>query len=665
MHLHPQTVEMKETSAPFHTRRAACLMTMLALLFSSAILASAATVLGPWVPVFKGIDHAVGTNTTTGGGFPHLQVVHFIRVDLTDPDIQIYASPRVTNVTWVANVAEVAGYTTTNFLKRNALQVAVNANSFYTASGGLPSYTASEGSTFNASQLLISRGQVVSSQDSSDDPSVLMFTSNNVATFIATNWPPRSTAGIYTAFAGPYSVLVNGVNVGSNYINSALSIHGLEPRTAYGLSKDRRYLFLLTIDGRQGGYSDGALDWETAAWLLLAGAWDGANMDGGGSTCMVMQDSTGRPVPLNRESSSPAVGRERTVGPHLGVYAKPLPGFFTNIVVLADDTAATVTWSTISPSTTQLRYGPTTNMSLTTPLNSAMVTNHAVLLTNLTPNTEYYYAAVSTIGANQYVSSNLFFMTTNYVISATLFDITNAWRFTTDNLDGVNWKAPAYNDLPWGDPASGMLWADYRGANIDIPMLQTEMPLSPDTGFPYVTYYFRTHFPFAGVAPGVEIQLQAYLDDGAVLYLNGVEIQRLHMAAAPAVINNATLANGYFCATGNATCPEDFAISGPIISTNLVNGDNVLAVEVHNYNAGSPDVTFGLAANCTKPYTLNPRLGMTRSGADVTLSWDRGGFVLQEAVSPAGPWVNVAGPVFTSPFTATNSGATRFFRLAK
>ena len=56
---------MKETSAPFHTRRAACLMTMLALLFSSAILAPAATVLGPWVPVFKGIDHAVGTNTTT------------------------------------------------------------------------------------------------------------------------------------------------------------------------------------------------------------------------------------------------------------------------------------------------------------------------------------------------------------------------------------------------------------------------------------------------------------------------------------------------------------------------------------------------------------------------------------------------------------------------
>ena len=47
----------------------------------------AGTVLGPWVPLFRGIEHAVGTNTAAGGGFPELEVIHCLRVDLTDPGI--------------------------------------------------------------------------------------------------------------------------------------------------------------------------------------------------------------------------------------------------------------------------------------------------------------------------------------------------------------------------------------------------------------------------------------------------------------------------------------------------------------------------------------------------------------------------------------------------
>ena len=55
----------------------------------------AATVLGPWVPLFDGIDHAVGTNTSGGGGMPDLMVMYALRVDLTDTNIQFYASPRI------------------------------------------------------------------------------------------------------------------------------------------------------------------------------------------------------------------------------------------------------------------------------------------------------------------------------------------------------------------------------------------------------------------------------------------------------------------------------------------------------------------------------------------------------------------------------------------
>jgi len=61
------------------------------------------------------------------------------------------------------------------------------------------------------------------------------------------------------------------------------------------------------------------------------------------------------------------------------------------------------------------------------------------------------------------------------------------------------------------------------------------------------------------------------------------------------VISNSTLASAYNCSSGDATCPYVFTIAGDLI-TNLVSGDNVLAVEAHNYKTNSSDVTFGSAA---------------------------------------------------------------------
>jgi exopolysaccharide biosynthesis protein len=643
-----------------HDGRAA--LALLALTLATTLAATAGTVLGPWVPRFQGVEFAAGTNTPGGGGFPNLQVAYFVRVDLTDTNVQLYASPRIPT-SYQVNYRETQGYTTTNFLKNHNLQVAINANSFFLpGESGSPGYTLAEGTAFNASGLLFSQGVQVSPQSTSEDCSALMFTSNNVATFIPTNWPVAPTNGIFTAVSGLYPILVNGVNIGSNYLGSG-GVHSIQPRTLFGLSQNRRYLYLLAIDGRQTGYSEGAYDWEAAAWLVLAGASDGVNMDGGGSTCLARADSTGHPIAVNRDSASPAVGRERTVGAHFGVYASPLPGFFNDVTPQPDNTTATITWTTISPATTQLRYGLTTDLDLLTSSNSALVTNHAVLLTNLTPGTGYYFTALASIGANQYVSSNYYFVTTNYVTTNALLDLTNIWKYTTANRDGVNWTARNYDDSAWEGAGAGLLWVDINGLDGDIPVaLNTQMPEDPNSGYPFVTYYFRTHFNFTNPVAGAALQFVGYEDDGAVFYLNGTEICRVRMPAAPEPIYNATLATVYPCA-GNASCPDSFHLSGPLVTTNLLTGDNVLAVEVHNYNTGSSDVTFGLAAASTAPYEARPQLNLSYSNSAVTLSWSRSGFTLQEANAPTGTWNDVPGPVFVSPFTTNSSGAARFFRL--
>jgi exopolysaccharide biosynthesis protein len=59
------------------------------------------------------------------------------------------------------------------------------------------------------------------------------------------------------------------------------------PRTAVAKMKDGKFL-MITVDGRQPGVSAGMNLNELADYLLLLGAVDAMNLDGGGSTTMFL-----------------------------------------------------------------------------------------------------------------------------------------------------------------------------------------------------------------------------------------------------------------------------------------------------------------------------------------------------------------------------------------
>src|SRR5947207_7141480 len=278
----------------------------IAVLFATLQVAHATLSVGPWTPIFKGIDHAVGTNYPDGV-IPRLQVAHCVRIDLSDPDVQLFATPRAPG--YIAEQRETLSLSISNFIKTYGVQVAADAN-FYTVFPGGTDPT-SEGLPSENYGLLMSTGQVVSAADSGDGGryASLLFTTNKVPILALDNRPPgTNTTGIYTAVTGFYPVLTNGVNLWALYFNDLSntypdpSIHSVQPRTIFGISKDRRYMFMLTIDGRQGGYSDGAIDSECGTWMLQFGAWDAINMDGGGSTAMYMANCAGNPVSLNHSS---------------------------------------------------------------------------------------------------------------------------------------------------------------------------------------------------------------------------------------------------------------------------------------------------------------------------------------------------------------------------
>ena len=94
----------------------------------------------------------------------------------------------------------------------------------------------------------------------------------------------------------------------------------LQPRTAIGINKNGRWLYLVVIDGRQPFYSMGATYKELAKLLKDFGAAFAMALDGGGSSTMVIEDANGGLVILNSPIDSYIPGRERPVANHLGIF---------------------------------------------------------------------------------------------------------------------------------------------------------------------------------------------------------------------------------------------------------------------------------------------------------------------------------------------------------
>jgi len=193
--------------------------------------------------------------------------------------------------------------TTSEFLDEFNCQVAINGSIFdvFARKRGDPMYV---------EDLSLSRGNLYLSSNKWD---ALLISTNRKA-WIAR--APVDTTGAYNGLSGFYALLVNGKNNGT--------MKSRNPRTAAGISRNGRYLILMTIDGRQPGYSEGTTTAETAEWIRKLGAYNALNLDGGGSTALVIEAADRSPVVLNRPCGPP-VGTERRVANHLGVFAEPLP----------------------------------------------------------------------------------------------------------------------------------------------------------------------------------------------------------------------------------------------------------------------------------------------------------------------------------------------------
>jgi hypothetical protein len=249
--------------------------------------------LGDWRPLFQGIEQA-----ELRASQPRPMAGHALRIDLKAPGVELLATPSNGD-----RPGETDGLKTSSFLAKHKCQAAINAAPF-------SPIHAEEGKPQDVRGLQVSRGERVS--EPTNYPALLI-TKDNQAAIAA---PPFQLDRVFNAVGGFGIVLKGGQVLGSD--------KPLHPRTAAGVSQDGRYLYLLVIDGRQPGYSDGASTAEVGEWLKLLGAWDGLNLDGGGTATMAIEGPDGKPRLLNRPMHAGIPGCERVSASHLGVKASPL-----------------------------------------------------------------------------------------------------------------------------------------------------------------------------------------------------------------------------------------------------------------------------------------------------------------------------------------------------
>jgi len=101
--------------------------------------------------------------------------------------------------------------------------------------------------------------------------------------------------------------------------------------------------------------------------------------------------------------------------------------------------------------------------------------------------------------------------------------------------------------------------------------------------------YYRKTFDVIDKTKLIATVLSMDYDDGFVAYINGVEIARMNISGTPTYNSFASSSHEAVMYTGGT--PEMFELDPVFIATLLIDGENVLAIEVHNQSAASSDIT--------------------------------------------------------------------------
>ena len=190
-------------------------------------------------------------------------------------------------------------------------------------------------------------------------------------------------------------------------------------------------------------------------------------------------------------------------------------------------------------------------------------------------------------------------------IQSTIFPAGSTWSYSdATTAPPADWNQPSFDDSAWASGGAQLGYGD--GDEV------TTLSFGGNSSNKTPSYYFRTKVNIADPNAISSLLLRLIADDGAVVYLNGQEIWRVNMAAAPVVIGFNTFALSSVSGTAENAWNE---LTLP--STGLNAGENIIAVEIHQSDGASSDISFDLELQAVTHGT--PEILSTNAVLETTL----------------------------------------------
>jgi hypothetical protein len=196
--------------------------------------------------------------------------------------------------------------------------------------------------------------------------------------------------------------------------------------------------------------------------------------------------------------------------------------------------------------------------------------------------------AVDNVGARG--SNTLSITITNPPNVALLLTNGATWKYldnTNDPALAGAWTTLAFDDSTWSNGVAELGFGDTADGRPEVTQIRQILTNTLDsTTYTNITFYFRKVINVVDPAAYTGLILNLKLDDGAIVYINGVEVYRTNMFNGP--VNHGSNALAAVAGDGAGY------VTTNLLSSVLVAGPNIIAVEVHQNATTSSDASFDL-----------------------------------------------------------------------
>lgn len=156
----------------------------------------------------------------------------------------------------------------------------------------------------------------------------------------------------------------------------------------------------------------------------------------------------------------------------------------------------------------------------------------------------------------------------------------STWKYLDNGSNqGTAWRASGFNDAGWASGPAQLGYGDGDEATV--------VSYGPNASNKYITTYFRKTIPIPNVSTYHGFSMRVKRDDGVKVYINGTEALRQNFGEGTVSYN--TLAG-----QSVATTEEGQLLELVLLPSQFVNGNNTIAVEVHQNDVTSSDLSFDL-----------------------------------------------------------------------